>query len=113
MTRFSNTPPGKNTDGNYSLRGDGHSTGHGAPSTTDPFSHCYRAYGMPPPSLRCRWAATQRWTDKHHLQLRLNGKHESFKTPEDKSARLNEKDGEELRSFLTSAGVTAKMANAD
>lgn len=53
------------------------------------------------------------WTDKHHLELRLNGHHESFATPEDKSAHLNEKDGEELRSFLTSAGVTAKMADAD
>lgn len=53
------------------------------------------------------------WTDKHHLELRLNGHHESFATPEDKSAHLNEKDGEELRSFLTSAGVTAKVADAD
>jgi len=53
------------------------------------------------------------WTDKHHLELRLNGQHESFKTPEDKSARLDAKDGEELRSFFTSAGVTASMADAN
>jgi hypothetical protein len=53
------------------------------------------------------------WTDKHHLGVKLNGHTASFRTPEDKSSRLDAADGEKLRDFLRSAGVSEDMANGD
>ena len=53
------------------------------------------------------------WTDKHHLGVKLNGHTGSFRTPEDKSSRLDASDGEKVRSFLRSAGVSEDMANGD
>lgn len=51
------------------------------------------------------------WTDKHHLGVKLNGHTASFRTPEDKSSRLDAADGQKLRDFLRSAGVSEDMAN--
>ena len=51
-----------------------------------------------------------KWSDKTHLTVELNGHKESFATPEDKSSRLDEQDGAKVRSFLSSAGITAEMA---
>ena len=53
------------------------------------------------------------WTDKHHLGVKLNGHTASFRTPEDKSSRLDAADGQKLRDFLRSAGVSEDMANGD
>ena len=53
------------------------------------------------------------WTDKHHLGVKLNGHTASFRTPEDKSSRLDAADGEKLRDFLRSAGVGEDMAEGD
>jgi len=53
------------------------------------------------------------WTDKHHLGVKLNGHTASFGTPEDKSSRLDAADGQKLRDFLRSAGVSEDMADGD
>ena len=53
------------------------------------------------------------WTDKRHLGVKLNGHTASFRTPEDKSGRLDEADGQKLRDFLRSAGVKEDMADGD
>jgi len=53
------------------------------------------------------------WTDKHDLGVKLNGHTASFRTPEDKSSRLDAADGQKLKDFLRSAGVSEDMADGD
>jgi hypothetical protein len=53
------------------------------------------------------------WTDEHHLGVKLNGHTASFRTPEDKSSRLDAANGEKLRDFLRSAGAEEDMAEGD
>jgi hypothetical protein len=52
-----------------------------------------------------------RWSGKHHLTVELKGHKASFSIPEDKSSRLDAWDGSRVREFLTSAGVTADVAD--
>jgi hypothetical protein len=54
-----------------------------------------------------------RWADKRDLLVELSGHRASFRTPEDKSSRLDASDGGKLRNFLRSAGVTAADGRED
>lgn len=54
-----------------------------------------------------------RWADKRDLFVELSGHRASFLTPEDRSSRLDASDGEKLRDFLRSAGVTAADGRED
>ena len=55
--------------------------------------------------------AYAKWSDPSHLTVELKGHKESFQTPyREKNAVLTENDGENVRDFLTSAGITKDMA---
>ncbi len=52
-----------------------------------------------------------KWSDPSHLTVELHAHKESFKTPtRDKNATLDANDGERVKEFLASAGVTKDMA---
>jgi hypothetical protein len=53
-----------------------------------------------------------KWSDKHHLTVELKGHKASFHTSRDKSSHLQAEDGRKVREFLSSAGITADMADA-